>query len=115
MYSISLNAFQWRDSHGRFHSPIEMETRHLFFTLKMIWNHSAPEHMKLKPYKKYSFGPGYTAEYMLKAIKALSAELKTRDNIELYLHQLKQIQTRLKELNNGKITNRYKIENTEGN
>lgn len=100
MYNISLSAFQWRDCHGEFHSPTEMETRHLFFTLKMIWNHSAPEHMKLKPYKKYSFGPGYTAEYMRKAVKALSAELKTRNNIELYLHQLKQIQTRLKELNN---------------
>lgn len=110
-----ITPFQWRDRSGKFYPPAEMETRHLFYTLKMIWNHSVPEHMKLKPYKRYTFNSFYTNEYMTKAVKALTAELKIRENIEIYLPTLNKIQMRLKELNNGKATNRHQIESTEGN
>jgi hypothetical protein len=34
-------AFMWKDDDDVFHDPERMETRHIFFTLRMIWNHSA--------------------------------------------------------------------------
>ena len=79
-----LSVFQWRDRTGTFHDPRRMETRHLFFTIRMIWNHSAPVYMQIKPYKKYSFGPFYTREYMKDAVKFLAEELRTREDISVY-------------------------------
>ena len=93
-----VKKFQWKDRNDVFHYPCDMETRHIFYTLKMIWNHSVPENMKLKPYKKYRFSPFYTAKYMKVAVKCLIAELKTRNDIELYLHQMQQIQQRMEAL-----------------
>ena len=80
--------FQWLDQYGQRHYPKNMETRHLFYTLRMIWNHSAPEELKLKPYIKHTFSTFYTPEYMRNAIKALMAELSKRDDTELYLAPL---------------------------
>ena len=76
--------FQWRDRTGVFHNPKDMETRHLFFTIRMIWNHSAPEYMRIKPYNKYSFGDFYTREYMRDAVKFLAKELGTRKDASVY-------------------------------
>lgn len=73
--------FRWRDRTGAFHAPEQMETRHLFYTLRMIWNHTMPEGAKLRPYNAYSFGKHYTREYMISAVKALAAELGTRTNL----------------------------------
>lgn len=80
--------FLWRTRAGEDLRVNEMETRHLFYTLKMIWNHSAPEEFKIKPYKKYIFSDFYTNEYILKAVKAMIYELRKREDIELYLHDL---------------------------
>ena len=75
----TLTDFTWRDRKGRFHAPQQMETRHIYYTLRMLWNHSAPEHLKLKPYHKYSFPPYYTSEYCARAVGHLLKELSTRD------------------------------------
>lgn len=74
--------FKWKPSGKEKISPHEMETRHLWFTLRMIWNHTMPEHQRFKPYKHYSFGPTYTTEYMLEAVKEILKELSTRKDME---------------------------------
>jgi hypothetical protein len=70
--------FKWRDQHGGFTDPASMETRHLFYTLRMIWNHTMPLSARIEPFKRYKFGPFYTEEYLKGAIKHLSTELGTR-------------------------------------
>ena len=78
--------FRWRDRHGNFHKPSEMNTRHLYFTLRMIWNHVAPPKLKIHPYQKYRFSIFYTQEYMIDAIKHLSLELKKRGKTIKYIN-----------------------------
>jgi hypothetical protein len=74
--------FQWKDKHDNFHFPSDMETRHLFYTLKMIWNHTMPFEAKIVPYKLYDFGPYYTEEYLKKAIYYITIELSTRNDMK---------------------------------
>jgi hypothetical protein len=79
--TLPAPTFRWRDSTGVFHDPAGMATRHLFFTLRMIWNHSMPASARLYPFKGYTFGSFYGRQYMLDAVKALAVELSTRKDI----------------------------------
>lgn len=74
--------FKWRDRHGEFHIVGAMETRHLFHVFRMIWNHSAPENMKLRPFHQYSFGPTYTAKYLETAVFQIYCELEIRPDMK---------------------------------
>ena len=74
--------FQWKDREDNFHLIDEMATRHLFFTLRMIWNHSMPEDARSVGYHKYRFGSFYTDEYMKDAIKAICRELGQRTDMQ---------------------------------
>lgn len=76
-----LASFRWRTQERELLCPTEMATRHLWFTLRMIWNHSAPAEAHLTPFKHYRFGPFYTPAYMASAVKALLNELRTRKDI----------------------------------
>ena len=77
-------AFKWKDQRNNCHAPTDMETRHIFFTLRMIWNHAVPKDMQIKPFKRYRFTSFYTNEYIVKAIRALTAELFKRDDLTPY-------------------------------
>jgi hypothetical protein len=74
--------FRWRSAGGQMRTPAEMETRHLFYTIRMIWNHSMPEDALLRPFQAYTFGTPYTEDYMRRAIKALFPVLMGRADIE---------------------------------
>lgn len=90
MLSETDSDFAWRDRFGNFTKPKNMQTRHLFYTLRMIWNHSMV--LKFEPYNKYDFSPFYTNEYMATAIKHIVAELKTRPDIQPdWQHQINQM------------------------
>lgn len=103
-------SFMWRMQGGERIYPKNMTTHHLFYTLKMIWNHTVPEHKQIKPFKQYNINWSfYTPEYLANAIRVLSAELGTRENIELYLHPLSIIQKHMEAID-GKATNRHQIE-----
>lgn len=74
--------FLWRTREGEMVSPGDMETRHLFYTLRMIWNCHAPEAERVgRNVKLYSFGPSYTRAYFEEAIANLAANLLRRDDI----------------------------------
>ena len=74
--------WQWRDAEGNFHYPDQMVTRHLFHTIRMIWNHSMPPHMRTGPHRRHSFmHPIYTTEYMQDAIRFGLPELLKRQDI----------------------------------
>ncbi len=83
--------FKWRDRKGKTHLVSNMETRHLFYTLRMIWNHSAPINLRLEPYQKYFFSPSkYSATYIRKAAKHIFLELSRRTDLQfLWVKELK--------------------------
>jgi hypothetical protein len=79
--SLTVTSFQWKDRTDTFHYPKDMSTYHLFHTLKMIWNHSVPEVMKVHPYKRYNFGIFYTSKYMATAVRVIIQELSNRNDL----------------------------------
>ena len=65
------------------HQPKDMGTSHIFYTIRMIWNHTVPEHLKIRPFRGYNFSPFYTVEYMEQAMAVLSEELARRGSLSI--------------------------------
>ena len=84
--------FIWVDQNGIPHTMESMTTHHLLYTIKMIWNHIVPLELQVKPFKRYNLGPRFTNRFCERAVNALIAELKTRDDYWTYLNQINQIQ-----------------------
>lgn len=74
--------FEWKDRDNNFYYVENMTTSHLFFTLRMIWNHTMPEEAKLRPYIKYRFGSYYKEKYMLDAVINIFHELEKRHDLK---------------------------------
>lgn len=74
--------WKWRERTGARVSPSDMETRHLFYTLRMIWNNRMPEHMRVGAVRLYDFGPHYTRDYFAQAILAIGRELRSRTDMK---------------------------------
>lgn len=79
-FAPALN-WRWRSNGGSQHYPADMETRHLFHTLRMIWNNVMPEAAWVGRIKLYSFGPTYTDQYMREAVLNIGRELMSRDDL----------------------------------
>lgn len=73
--------FQWKDKKHVFHKVGEMHTSHIFYALRMIWNHTMPYDEKIIPYRKHNFSSFYTKKYMIEAIKSLAVELYGRNDL----------------------------------
>lgn len=73
--------FQWKDRMDKLHYVDEMETRHLFYTLRMIWNHTMPAEARSESFHPYRFSSFYTVEYMENAIRAIARELAGRKDM----------------------------------
>lgn len=82
VFKVDLPAhrWQWRDRDGNMHDPSSMETRHLFYTLRMIWNHSMPLEVGHNV-RRYRFGPHYSPGYMAQGIRFIGSELMTRTDL----------------------------------
>lgn len=76
--------FQWRDREGNWHYPENMSTKHLFFTLRMIWNHSVTDEFQIEPFRRYNFGATYTQQYMAEAVTNICKELSKRNDLTNY-------------------------------
>lgn len=78
-----VETFEWKPAGSdRPGIPLhEMSTTHLYNVLRMIWNHTAPEELKLQPYRQYKFGAFYTVEYMQTAVRLMLAELDNRTGL----------------------------------
>ena len=93
----SITEFMWLDQYNNYHAPAQMSTHHLFYTIKMLWNHFVPEEMKVRPYKQYHLNPKrFTKEYCMRAVRALVKELMTREDRWCYQGQMNQILAALK-------------------
>lgn len=78
---ITTEPFKWRTKQGEFMLTRDMRTTHVFFALRMIWNHTVPEELQITPFIHYTFGEFYTPEYMCIAVSALLQELATRTDL----------------------------------
>lgn len=81
-----ISDFSWRDRTGVFHKVEDMDSRHLYYTVMMIWNHSVPEIIKFRPFREHVFSSFYTGRYMLDAVVIMLKELSLRysaDNNQL--------------------------------
>lgn len=90
----------WRSANGQCFRPAEMETQHLFNTLRMIWNHVAPDSLRLHPFRAYS--SIYPDEYLLEAVRHLAAELSGRHN--LTPRQARELDHMIKAAQQGRLT-----------
>lgn len=79
-----INIYKWRDKGGNFIEPKNMDTKHIFFIIRMIWNHFMPKDAIIKPYNRYRFGEYYTEEYFKTSLINLFKELNTRNDLKPY-------------------------------
>jgi hypothetical protein len=86
-----LDTFLWRDRKGTRTTMIEMDTRHLFYVVKMIWNHACPKELRIDMRHCYRFGRNYSPEYMLRAFQLGWLELKNRSNLTPYMRSSLQV------------------------
>lgn len=75
------DVYYWKDRHDVQHYIPDMSTGHLFYTVRMIWNHSAPEEARFYPYKRYNFSDYHTPEYICERIPLMLQELARRSNL----------------------------------
>ncbi len=61
-----------------------METRHLFFTVCMVWNHHMPEELRTHNYQKYVFSNFYSERYLKTSISIMLPLLPKRNDLEPY-------------------------------
>lgn len=81
----------------------KMRTTHLFYALRMIWNHTVPVAMKL-PGGEYRGPESWSVENRRKAVVAFLAELNRRNDLPFTLCvQLGIMRDRARELNQKRI------------
>ena len=74
--------WKWKDSKGNFWYPARMETRHLFYTLRMIWNNTMPADAHVGyNIRYYTFGSFYSERYLKEAIVLIYSELAQRKDM----------------------------------
>lgn len=79
-----IAAWRWRDKAGVYLRPDQMDTGHVFNTLRMIWNHTMPASAVTHDFIRHSFNKFYTKEYLLSAILPLTLELSKRTDMQEY-------------------------------
>ena len=68
--------FLWRTQDGQSYTPAQMRTSHLFYTVRMIFNHTAPACYRIPGCKRYALK--MEPEYLRAAVLAMVNELKER-------------------------------------
>lgn len=78
--------FVWWTHDNEAMSPEDMATPHIFYALRMVWNHSVPLTLKVGDGPNYPDVRRWCVEYRKAAIETLSNELAQRDD-ELSVEQ----------------------------
>ena len=92
------DGFRWVDQRRNHHRVEDMGTRHLFNTLKMLWNHSAPPDLQFRPFRQYQFvGIHARLDYQRAAVVRIGQELAARDLTRAQQAVLQQMEDRLAE------------------
>lgn len=82
-FELPVPEWKWRTAQGEFIPPRDMVTRHLFYTLRMIWNNTMPPGTHVgRNIRYYRFGPHYSESYLGDAIRFIGGELFTRPDLQ---------------------------------
>lgn len=90
---LSHVRFLWYSHKGERYLPADMATQHLFYALRMVWNHSVPEIWRVGDYPRYADVPNWPESYRRRAITELASELAQREdrlseNIRQQFHEM---------------------------
>ena len=89
-----MTGSKWIKSDGTTQNLADMDTCHLFYTLRLVWNSMMPRPLSIGTFKSVLFRPDlYTSEYWSKCLPAMFDELHSRTDLpERYKEQLANIQ-----------------------
>jgi hypothetical protein len=73
--------FHWRTHDGQSLPVDQMETRHLVYSLRMIFNHIAPEHLRVPGGKRWSGIDQWDLSYLKDAVGAMLVETGRRRDL----------------------------------
>lgn len=79
--NFQYSDYVWRDAYQNSYLLCDMETDHLFYTLKMAWNQMVEEKYHIQPFKEYDFLGMYSNEYFKEGIYAIIKELRNREDL----------------------------------
>lgn len=74
--------FIWITRKGEVQYVDEMATPHIFYALRMLFNHAVPPAFRIGDFKRYPELEEWSNDYKLDAQKAFLTELKLRDDLE---------------------------------
>lgn len=89
-----MNNTKWKTSNGQSTKVTNMDTKHLFYIIRLLWNTYMPEPLALGTQKVSYFNVElYTHSYLKEVIQAMYKELGTRQDLDWDLEgQLEQMQ-----------------------
>lgn len=82
---LPMQEYKWRDSRGQFHKIDDMETRHLFHVVRMVWDHSMPHEFQTNFLNRYRFPEFYHESYMALTVRLMLPVLFNRRDLEPYM------------------------------
>ena len=72
--------YRWRTHQGEHVLPSEMETGHLVYSLRMVFNHTVPEEFRVPGGKRWADIDHWPADYLRASVKHLMEEaIKRKD------------------------------------
>ena len=84
---LSTN-FKWIERDGNRISPADMATRHLVFSLRMIYNHTMPEEYHIPGGVRYSNVGSWPLARLRDSVRNLMAEVLKRDDLTPEFHRI---------------------------
>lgn len=79
----TADSFIWKTKDGRLLKPADMDTTHIFNTIKMLWNHTAPESMKIQPYIFYADISSWSHDKIRDAVINFAGEIINRKDLTI--------------------------------
>ncbi len=81
-FGAAPDDWRWRTNEGARVHPKNMDTRHLFYTTRLIWNTVVAPDFPVGYVSGRAFGRRYTPEILREAMLYCAAELCNRDDLE---------------------------------
>jgi hypothetical protein len=76
--------FRWESADGESFYPDEMATPHLFYSVRMLYNHSVAPFLRVGQFKRRAGVADWPVEYRTQAFAALLSELRKRNDYAQY-------------------------------
>lgn len=102
--TLDVDTFKWTCHDGREMRPAKMQTTHLFYSVRMVFNALVPKEHRIEG-KVWMLSPHRPPGYWRQALIIMLQELSTRHDLPTYMmHQLFQMQLSVKQLTTLQIT-----------